>query len=121
LHFYNTDFPNGSFLGLTVVFWLIQAREETGNIVQVFMPALPLIGFAGHEYLLIYDGCHSSSVVQALSAGWFIEKKKGCLKRMRTDFKRLFIVYENKTEYFKSSFLIRKKYKSLSTVIFEYF
>ena len=62
---------------------------------------LTLIGFAGHKYLLIYGGCHSNSVVQALSAGWFIEKRKGRLKRMRTDFKQFLIVYENKNRIFQ--------------------
>ena len=65
------------------------------------MPAFTLIGFAGHKYLPICGGCHSSPVVQALSAGWFIEKKKGRLKRMRTDFKQFFIVYENKDRIFQ--------------------
>ena len=101
MHFYNTDFPNGSFLGPAVVFWLIQASEETGNIVRVFMPAFTLIGFARHKYLPICGSSHSSSVAQALSAGWFIEKSKGRLKRMRIDFKRFFIVYENKDRIFQ--------------------
>lgn len=69
------------------------------------MPAFTLIGFAGHKYLPIYGSCHSSSVVQALSAGWSIEKSKR-LKRMRIDFKRLFIVYENKDRIFQISFLM---------------
>ncbi|EFC88381.1 hypothetical protein NEIMUCOT_05053 [Neisseria mucosa ATCC 25996] len=33
--------------------------------------------------------------------GWFIEKRKGRLKRMRTDFKQFFIVYENKNRIFQ--------------------